>query len=90
MARYIKKQTNMAKREVKFVFDNEKAAKHFIVWLTEGGEQNYQDFMRYREEEEDGDITAVDFDYWGGIEPAHDAKLGDFPILAKCGRLGRR
>lgn len=57
-------------------FDNEEAAEHFASWLCESGEQSYWDWMEVREEEEDGDITAVSFDYCGGTK-----------IVAACGRL---
>lgn len=58
-----------------FEFDNEEALNHFKLWLCEQGEQDYWMWMEYREQEETGDITAVDFDYWHGET-----------IKVKCGR----
>lgn len=46
-------------------FGNQEALNHFASWLCESGEQEYWNYMEYREEEEDGDITAVEFDYHG-------------------------
>ena len=57
-------------------FANKKAADHFIIWLCEQGEQDYWNWMNYREEKEDGDITAVRFDY-------------DFKTLEVVTKLGR-
>ena len=45
------------------VFDNADMAQHFKTWLCESGEQAYWDWMEYREEEEEGDITARHFNY---------------------------
>lgn len=58
-----------------FEFDSPEAANHFKHWLCGAGEQDYWNWMEYREEEEDGDITGRDFDYWNG-------EL----IKVKCGR----
>ena len=44
-------------------FGSDAAAKHFALWLCGQGEQQYWDWMRYREQEEPGPITAVSFDY---------------------------
>jgi hypothetical protein len=44
-------------------FQTAEAQNHFKLWLCESGEQSYWDWMRVREEEEDGNITAVRFDY---------------------------
>lgn len=50
-----------------FEFENEKAVNHFKDWLCGSGEQAYWQWMEYREEEEkEGDISGIDFDYWGG------------------------
>lgn len=68
-------------KEVKFVFDNDLAADHFLVWLCESGEQDYWQWMEYREQEESGDITAVEFDYHTGDG------FGVGPVTAVCGRL---
>ena len=61
--------------ELAFKFDNPEAALHFKAWLCGQGEQGYWLWMEYREQEEPGDITALNFDYWNG----------DL-ITAKCGR----
>ena len=50
--------------------------KHFRIWLIEQGEQDYWSWMKYREYEEDGNITAVGFDY---------SKKDT--IVTTCGRL---
>lgn len=46
-----------------FQFDNADAMNHFWRWLCESGEQHYWDYMSYREGDEDGDITVLNFDY---------------------------
>ncbi len=48
---------------VLFQFDSEESANHFWRWMCESGEQQYWDYMSYREMEEDGDITGISFDY---------------------------
>jgi hypothetical protein len=53
-------------------FANAKAAHHFAVWLCEAGEQDYWQWMEIREEEEEGDITAVIFDYHGEEDKTKD------------------
>jgi hypothetical protein len=64
-------------------FDNQRALEHFASWLCGSGEQQYWEWMANREGEEDGDITAVSFNY-------HDQE-GDFiggnTIRTDCGRL---
>lgn len=62
-----------------FEFENEAAANHFKTWLCESGEQQYWDWMEYREQEEKGNITGKDFDYWNGAT-----------IKVACGRLERQ
>lgn len=71
---------------LKFVFDNEKALKHFATWLCEQGEQEYWTWMEEQEAEEAGDITCVEFDYWGGTGSGKDY-LKNNTIVATCGRL---
>ena len=66
---------------VSIKFSNKAAAKHFIIWLGEQGEQEYWDWMSDRESEEDGDITVINFDYALCTE---DAK--EFIINTECGR----
>ena len=74
-------------KKVTIEFDNEEAAKHFIHWLCGSGEQEYWEWMKCREQEEDGDITATSFDYWGGT--LNGKEFGKHPIKAKCGRLDK-
>ena len=62
-----------------FRFQNKEAAKHFKSWLCGQGEQDYWDWMREREQQENGDITGLKFDYWNG-----DA------VDVKCGRLDKK
>ena len=72
-------------KDVTIKFDNEEAAQHFITWLCEQGESDYWLWMECREEEEEkGDITAINFDYTGG---KGKKQFGKHPIIAKCGRL---
>jgi len=74
------------KPTVKIEFDNEEAAMHFLTWLCGSGEQQYWEWMRYREDEEDGNITAVNFDYWSVVNG--NLEFGkDLTIITKCGRL---
>lgn len=61
-----------------FTFSSQEAANHFKSWLCEMGEQQYWDWMTYREQEEEvGDITALEFDYHTGTDE----------VPALCGRL---
>ena len=69
------------KKKLIIEFDNEEAADHFAGWLCGAGEQDYWDWMAYREREESGDITAVNFNY----HPNNKWLSG--PIVASCGRL---
>lgn len=78
-------------------FANEAAAKHFALWLCESGEQQYWDWMEYRESEEEGDITATSFHYHGEEDQTKErtdpARYGEFMedniIRTDCGRLER-
>ncbi len=49
--------------KITFEFDNQAMADHFKTWLCESGEQDYWTWMECREQEEDGNITARNFDY---------------------------
>ncbi len=49
-------------------FHSKKAREHFATWLCEQGEQNYWDWMSYREQEETGPIT-VTFEYHPIVRP---------------------
>ena len=75
-----KKQTHT----IKIHCDNKKAAKHFLTWLCESGEQDYWIWMECREREEKGDITITGFDYF----PNNAKKFADgLEIVGECGRL---
>lgn len=60
-----------------FKFENQQALKHFKVWMRESGEQDYWAWMEYREDEEDGPITGLRFDYWSDGNK----------IKVECGRI---
>ena len=77
------KEVNMPGMSVTINFGDPVAAKHFFMWLDGAGEQSYWDWMEGVEYEEDGDITAVNFDY-GSYVPDLD---GEWVIKAKLGRL---
>jgi len=74
-------------------FDNPEALKHFATWLCESGEQTYWDWMEYREEDEEGDITAISFDYHNTKEVNGKEICGKFmkdnTIRCKCGRMDK-
>lgn len=78
------------KTTLKIEFDNEAAARHFATWLCGSGEQQYWEWMEYREEDEEGDITALEFHYHG--EPTGTKRYGnldfveDMTIRTTCGR----
>ncbi len=48
-------------------FPNKEAADFFASWLCNSGEQNYWEYMTYREEEfpNEKNITAISFHYHG-------------------------
>lgn len=79
-------------------FANEAAAAHFALWLCESGEQDYWNWMEYREPEEEGDITATSFHYHGPEDEskAEDdtERYGEFmcdnTIRTTVGRLDKR
>lgn len=78
-------------------FANEAAAAHFALWLCESGEQQYWDWMEYRESEEEGDITATSFHYHGEEDETKarndPERYGEFmcdnTIRTTTGRLDR-
>lgn len=97
----MKKENKETTIQIKFA--NEQAAKHFALWLCESGEQQYWDWMEYREndneEEDEGvDITAISFHYHGEKDEtkAHDDStrykefMCDNIIRTTCGRLNRK
>jgi hypothetical protein len=62
---------------VSISFPNEAAAKYFMGWFSESGEQQYWLWQDCVEERiKDKNITAVDFDF-----------ITDFKVKAVCGRL---
>lgn len=88
-----KKETDLVIR-----FDSPEAAMHFARWLCGSGEQQYWDWMRYREDEEAGNITATEFHYHGEEDEAKaqndPARYKEFMcdgiIRTTCGRLSKR
>ena len=84
-------------RDITIRFDSDEAALHFADWLCGSGEQQYWEWMRCREEEEDGPITAVDFSYHGvedetkveDDEDRYQEFMCDWTIRTKCGRLDK-
>lgn len=87
----------MKETTVSIKFANEEAADHFSTWLCESGEQSYWDWMECREQEEDGDITAINFHYHGEedetkahTDPNRYGKfMSDNTIRTTVGRLSR-
>ena len=64
--------------DVSISFSNKKAAKGFMEWLCDIGEQDYWESQKYREEDEDTkDITALIFDY----------NFNKLTVKTECGRL---
>lgn len=84
--------------DITIKFANPKAAHHFALWLCESGEQLYWDWMEYREEDEDGDITVLEFKYHGVEDETKSEddpeRYGEFMcdniIRTKVGRLNRK
>jgi hypothetical protein len=71
----------MKSSTVTIKFSNPSAAAHFVHWLGGQGEQDYCIWMECREQEEEGDITALrfDYDYDNTVE-----------VKAICGRMDAR
>lgn len=70
-------------------FDNPFARAQFLSWMCESGEQEYWDYMQYREaEHDDGDITVVNFDYPEDFE-SDDPSDAELHVHAMCGRLDK-
>jgi hypothetical protein len=65
-------------------FENEAAARHFARWLCEQGEQDYWQWMEECEQEEKGNIAAVEFIYHKNDEFVPDAKIGT--VLGRISR----
>lgn len=80
------------KTVIKIEFDNPAAAEHFATWLCESGEQTYWQWMECREDDEDeGDITALSFDYHNtkvvNGEDKYEEFMADLTIRTECGRM---
>ncbi len=69
---------------LKIDFENERALKHFAVWMTEEGEQTYWEWMKVQEEKEEGPIT-VNFHYHGPNNKG--SFLEDNIIRTTCERM---
>jgi hypothetical protein len=68
-----------------FIFDNEEMAYHFKSWLCGCGEQQYWEWMDYRQQEEPESTIAVSrFDYWKGAVVPTEAKVPE-PKKLRCG-----
>lgn len=86
------------KNKIVIEFSNPDAALEFATWLCESGEQQYWQWMEYREEEDNGDITATSFHYHGIEDESklkNDAsRYGEFmcdnTIRTTCGRLDKK
>lgn len=87
------------KTTISIEFSNKKAAMHFAHWLCGSGEQQYWEWMEYREEDEEkGNITATSFHYHGvedETKATNDkARYGEFmcdnTIRTTCGRLDKK
>jgi len=77
----------MSKVTLKIEFDSQEASDHFVGWLDGQGEQDYWMWMEYREQEELGDITAIEFDY---NQKLVDGKfVADNTIRTVCSRLDK-
>lgn len=60
-------------------FDNKDAANHFKHWLCGQGEQDYWMWMEYREQEDEGNITGIEFNYHTNSDV----------IKIRCGRMDK-
>lgn len=92
-----KRSTEPKETILQIKFANEAAAAHFALWLCESGEQQYWDYMEYREAKEEGDITALSFDYHNEDQTKaknDPARYGEFMcdniIRTTCGRLDKK
>lgn len=69
------------KKDIVFRFGSPLVANHFALWLCESGEQQYWEWMTYREQEDEGmgcDITATIFHYHGEPGPDGHGTLDEF------------
>jgi hypothetical protein len=94
-----KKIKTSEKVKLTIEFDNQEALLHFAGWLCNSGEQEYWQNQEYREaDEEEGDITAIEFHYHGPEDETKaktdKARYGKFmcdnTIRTTCGRLDKR
>lgn len=74
-------------KDITIKFDSEAAAMHFAHWLCGSGEQQYWDWMRYREQEEEGNITVVKFRYFPEEPCSDDSFMADGVVRTTTGRL---
>lgn len=66
---------------VKIEFINHDAARYFINWLSGQGEQDYWEWMQYREEESDEEaMTATQFGY----------SSDELTVTTICSRLDKK
>ena len=84
------------KRSITIEFDSDEVAMHFAEWLCGSGEHQYWNWMEYREQEEEGDITVTSFDYRvedTSKEETDPDRYGEFmcdwTIRTKSGRLDK-
>lgn len=79
-ARSAKRKVPAKTHEAIVSFATRIAADNFLEWLCGSGEQQYWDWMASVERDEDGDITAVSFDYHtpngGKFGPRVSTRLG--------------
>jgi len=73
---------------IQIKFANKEAAKYFAEWLCGAGEQDYWNWMECREEDEDGNITVIDFNYHGK-DKENPKFMVDNIIRTTCGRLNK-
>lgn len=57
--------SNKEKTTLQIKFANSDALEHFATWLCAQGEQQYWEWMEYREQAQGGDITVTSFHYHG-------------------------
>ena len=70
-------------------FDRLEAADHFVTWMCEAGEQDYWNWMEYRQQESSNpSMTATTFEYPGGLVDGHWPQDGDGNIVVGT-ELGR-
>lgn len=92
-----KKDASPKETTLQIKFANEAAAAHFASWLCGQGEQDYWLWMECREQEEDGDITAVSFHYHGEEDKTKErsdpTRYGEFmcdnTIRTTCSRMDK-